>query len=208
MNIFLVGLLSLLLLTWNISEAKNLGTYGAVYFITETDLVEFIKTQLKAWEASGRLQEEEKAIQERVMQSARRPAAVDFLTTTTMPHAFNYTPTLTLMQSIVDATGRILYPKGTTVNALDTVTFHSTWLFFNADDPRQVRWAIAESKKHSVVKFILISGDVFLTSKTLGRVYFDSQGNLSKKLGLQHIPCAVYQERDHLHIQEFSVGDA
>lgn len=206
-NYLALCMLSLTLIT-NTSVAKNLGTYGAVYSITENDLVEFIKSKLNAWNTSGRLQIEEKRIQEKVIESARRPTPVDFLTTTTTPHAFHYTPTFTLQQSIVDARGHVLYPKDTTVNVFDTITFHSTWLFFNADDPRQVKWAISQAKKFNLVKYILVSGDVFVISKTLGRIYFDQQGNLSKKLGLQHIPCAVYQERDHLRIQEFAVGDA
>ena len=102
----------------------------------------------------------------------------------------------------------MLYPKGKTVNALETLTFHSTWLFFNADDPRQVRWAVLQAKRFNIVKFVLVHGDVFLTSKKLGRIYFDQQGVLSHKLGLQHIPCAVYQEGNHLRIHEFAVEGA
>lgn len=206
-SIFSILAIALTVLTLQIHsvKAENLGTYGVVYPILETDLLDFIRSQLSAWKESGKLQQEEEKIQQKIKYTVRHPKPVAFLTTTHNPREYNYVPIFKLTHDIRDAQGKILLPQGKTVNALDTMILHDTLLFFNADDQRQVEWAVLEGKKHDSVKYILTGGDIFLTSKKLGRIYFDQEGVISKKLELEHIPCAVYQVKNHLHIQEFNI---
>jgi len=128
------------------------------------------------------------------------------LTTTSHPKTFYYDPTFVLQRNIRDAEGKILIPKGTTVNPLSKFKLHKVLFFFDADDERQISWALKQSKKYDFVKYILINGNIKEASKKLNsRVYFDQYGIITRKLKIKHIPCIVKQKGDLLEIKEFAV---
>lgn len=203
--VFFVLLISLQPIT---VQAVNLGVYGQVYPIQEQDFLVFIHDRLQQLEKSGKLNTLKNQFIARVKAHVYRPTPVDGLTTTDNPKTFYDDPTFTVVHDMTDMNGHIIARKGTIIRPLSTITLHSVWLFFNADDPRQIAWALSMVKIHPdrIVKFILVRGDISKAEKALnGRIYFDQEGLISKKLGLKHIPCVVEQQGDRLLVREFKV---
>ena len=188
------------------SYAKNLGTWGSVYPITEEDFTKFIHERLLALKNSGKLREIQNNFVRRVKAHTLRPMPVAGLTTTDNPKTVYYDPTFILQHDIKDATGKTLFPAGTTVNPLKKVKLHEALFFLDADDTRQIKWALKNEKHYNFVKYILVNGDIKDATKALhNRVYFDQYGKLTGKLGITHIPCIVTQKGLKLQIKEYSL---
>ena len=82
--------------------------------------------------------------------------------------------------------------------------------FIDADDKRQINWALDNVKKYDYMKYILVKGNIKDAGKILNdRIYFDQHGLITRKLGIKHIPCIVKQEekqeKKKLQIQEFAI---
>ena len=187
-------------------QAKNLGVYGVTFEIIEKDFKEFIYERLHQLQQNGMLDKFNKKFLSNVKNHTLRPTPVKGLTTTDNPQTFYYDPTYVLKEDIRNANGKILTPKGTTINPFDVIKLHSVWLVFNADDKRQLQWAREIAKKHDYTKYILVQGNIKDTSNTLkDRVYFDQYGAITKQLDIKHIPCLVRQKNKKLQITEFSL---
>ena len=136
------------------------------------------------------------------------------------PRMFYYDPTYVLDRDIEDHKGNIIAKKETVINPLDTVTMHGILFFLDADDKRQIRWALNHTKeikktkknekaiKYDRIKYVLVKGNIKDAGKKLNdRIYFDQYGLITKKLGIKHIPCTVKQEKKRLLIQEFALEE-
>jgi conjugal transfer pilus assembly protein TraW len=137
-----------------------------------------------------------------------RPIPVYGLTITKKPKTFYYDPTYILNKNIEDHEGNIIAKKGTVINPLDTIMLHGVLFFLDADDKRQIKWALENAKKHDYVRYILVKGNIKEAGKRLNdRIYFDQYGLITKQLGIKHIPCIVKQEGKKLQIQEFALEE-
>lgn len=186
-------------------QAKDLGVWGATFPVIEHDMKEFIYARLNNMKQNGELEK----IKEKFIQNAKahilRPNPVLELTTTQEPKTFYHDPTYVLDKDIKDDKGRIIAKSGTTINPFDTVKLSGILFFFNADDKRQVLWAIENGKKYDYVKYVLIRGNIKEAGEVLrDRIYFDQYGLITQSLGIKHIPCIVKQSDKKLQIQEFS----
>ncbi len=191
----------------NLAQAKNLGVWGPVFPIEEQDIREFIYQRLNGMEQNGEMAKVKEKFIENVKKHTLRPTSVAGLTTTDNPKTFYYDPTYILNKNIEDHEGNIIAKKGTVINPLDTITLHGVLFFLDADDKRQIKWAIKNAKKYDYVRYILVKGNIKEAGKKLNdRVYFDQYGSITRKLGISHIPCIVKQERKKLQIQEFAVS--
>jgi len=189
-------------------EAKNLGVWGTLFPIAEQDLREIIYQRLHEMEQNGEMAKLREKFISRVKEHTLRPTPVAGLTTTEKPQTFYYDPTYTLTQNIEDHEGKIIAKKGTVINPLDVVTLRGVLFFLNADDAKQIAWALAQGKKYNYVKYILVRGNIQEAGKRLNeRIYFDQHRSLTKQLGIKHIPCIVKQEGKRLQIQEFALED-
>ena len=211
---FYILLIFFIPLITNVSLAKSLGVWGTVYPIIEEDMKEFIYKRLEIMQQNGELEKAKQKFIENVKEHSLRPAPVLGLTTITdvsEVKMFYYDPTFVLNRDIEDAGGRILFAKGMKINPLEKVTLHSVLFFLNADDKRQVKWAIDEAKKFSYfsyVKYILVQGNIKDAGDALNnRVYFDQYGSLVKKFGIKHVPCVVLQDGLKLKIQEVAIKE-
>jgi conjugal transfer pilus assembly protein TraW len=202
--------------------AKDLGTYGSTFAISEINMIDLIKDTLIQKKKDGQLAKLEQQFKNTVQKEVLTPKAVD-LGTTTKPKLFEYIPTYTVSNDIKDANGLMLYPKGTTFNPLDVKTYpkriryyysninYTTILvFFDGRDNRQLNFVksllLDLNKKHKAYKLIMTGGNIADTSKYLNqRVYFDQNGKLSSQMHLQHVPTVVYQSGTHFNLQEYSV---
>jgi conjugal transfer pilus assembly protein TraW len=190
--------------TPSLAYAKNLGVWGPLFPIEEQDIREFIYQRLNEMEQNGEMLKLNEKFIKNVKEHTLRPTPVSGFTITKKPKTFYYDPTYILNKDIEDHEGNIIAKKGTVINPLDTIKLHGVLFFLNADDERQIKWALENTKKHDYVKYILVKGNIKEAGKRLNdRIYFDQYGLITKQLGIKHIPCIVKQEGKKLQIQEF-----
>ena len=199
-------ILILIIFTTSSVFAKNLGVWGAVFPIEEQDIKEFIYSRLNQMKQNGDLEKIKNFFIKNVKKHILRPTPEPNITITAEPKIFYYDPTYILTKDILDEKNRVIAKAGTTINPLNTITMHSVWLFFNADDKDQVRWALENAKKYNYVKYILVRGNIKDAGNILKqRIYFDQKGLITKQLGIAHVPCIAKQVGKKIQIQEAHV---
>jgi len=202
-RIFFIAIVGFIVST---AFAKNLGVWGAVFPVVEQDIKEFIYERINQMQQSGEFKKLKEKFIRNVKDHALRPAPVLGLTVTKKPKTFYYDPTYVLTQNIEDEKGGIIAKAGTTINPLGTIRLHGVMFFLDADDKRQIKWALENGKKYDYVRHILVRGNIKDAGRVLNdRIYFDQNGLITKQLGIKHIPCIVKQEGKKLQIQEFGL---
>lgn len=186
------------------SRAADLGTIGPTYGIAEPHLLAFIEQSLREKERSGELQRLEEEARARGVAAVKHPAPVSGVRSTETARTFYVDPSFTLDRNIVDAQGRLLFPAGTRKNPLEVVSLSKRLLFFDARDRRQVARAreLVATYEGSVKP--ILTGGSYLDLMRAWRtpVYFDQQGVLTRRLGIQQVPALVSQEGQRLRIDE------
>ncbi len=182
--------------------AQDLGNLGKVYPILEQDALERIQEKMNTFVKSGQYQKEAKKYGERFKSYLKRPRGLS-LPQTNQERLFTYDPTFVLSREITDASGRILYRKGTRVNPLKVIRLNKKLCFINADDPEQVEWIQKDCSDNLLNKFILTQGDYLeLSQKLKRRLYFDQRGFLTQKFGIKAVPAMVYQQEGKIYVKE------
>ena len=201
------------------ANAKNLGVIAPTFPIAEMDMLDWIQARLKHLEQTGEMAKMEDMFKEQVKQSVKRPQPVEGITTTTAPTTFFVDPTLTLKEDITNEKGEVLFPKGFQINPFDATTWPNggglppiqltkQLAFLDGDDERQIAWAKAYREQHPnvIIKWILTNGEPEKVFKALNeRIYFDQQGNITRKLTIKHIPTLAKQDGKRWKMQEFTV---
>ena len=179
-------------------DAKDLGTVGATFEIQERSLLKIIEERLQELQASGKIEEHQKTIQQKVRHSIERPQAVASFQRATSYQSRDFDPSFVLDKDIKDHEGNFIAKKGTTYNPLDNHSFGQSLVFIDGDDSTQVTWALAQKGK-----IVLIQGAPLLLAKTHGRIFFFDQGGvLAKKFELTHVPAKISQSSKVLKIEE------
>ena len=188
----------------SVVHATDLGTLGPTYGIAEPHLLNFIEQRLRDKERSGELQRLMQEAQTRGIESVQRPAPVPGLRPTETARTFYVDPSFTPDRNVVDAQGRLLFAAGTRKNPLDVVSLSKHLLFFDARDPRQVARARELVTRYDGKLKPILTGGSYLDLMKAWRVavYFDQQGTLIRRLGIQQIPAIVSQEGQRLRIDE------
>lgn len=189
-------------------HAKSFGVVGEVFPIGEKSFLTLIEERLASLKASGELETMNQQWVQTAAEHANRPAALD-LQRTNRSVSHDYVPEMTLSQDITNESGRILYSKGTHVNALQHMpTYEPCWLFFNGDDAAQLHWAIKQQAHCPNPKMILTGGAVNTAEKTLHSViYFDQAGKITRQLHITHVPAKVLRRQNHLVIHEMAIKE-
>ncbi|WP_299006909.1 type-F conjugative transfer system protein TraW [uncultured Shewanella sp.] len=222
MKLIIISQIALLATFSSFVNAKNIGVVGHVFPIAEIDMLQWIDKRLATYQATGKLDELKENFQNQVKETVKRPAPLGLETTVT-PRTFTVDPTLILAKDIIDHKGTVIYPKGTRINPFDLATwpklqqssishfsFSKTLIFFNGDDKQQVEWAkrYQEQYPNKSIKWILTEGEPANTQKQLqARIYFDQQGNITRKLAIQYVPSVVEQKDTLWQVQEIDVSD-
>lgn len=82
--------------------------------------------------------------------------------------------------------------QGEVMNPLQYVPFNQTLYFINGDDPAQVAWMKRQTPPILESKIILVQGSIPEMQKSLdSRVYFDQNGVLCQRLGIDQVPARV-----------------
>lgn len=190
------------------SLAKDLGIIGQTYPIVETDFLEWIKSKLLVMQQNGELSSAQQQLLRNAKEYMVRPKPVVIVTRATENHSFTYDPSVVVPYDITDHLGNIIYHAGTRVNPLQKMPLSKALLFFDSDDAEQCHWAQQiDSELKGKDKVILVKGDVIAQQKVWQRtIYFDQQGLITKRLGIQHVPVIVSQQDDHLLIREIKLS--
>ncbi|PWY53804.1 type-F conjugative transfer system protein TraW [Legionella qingyii] len=203
-----VLLVSLMLaIYWDVN-AKSFGVVGEVFPIAEKSFLVLIEERLRTLTTSGELEALNRKWINTVVNHTNRPTALGLeRINQTIRHY--YKSEITLSQDITDHKGNVLYPKGTYVNAMEYMpAYRPCWLFFNADDKAQVRWAQMQKSKCPNPKFILTGGAIKRAEKSLNAViYFDQEGRIIRKLNIEHVPAQVTRKENQLLIVEVAIKE-
>ena len=200
----LVVLLVVLVVGGAPAIADDLGVVGPTYEITERDLIEVMKSRLAAMEKTGELAKFEDNYKKKIINEIEHPMPVPGITATAAASVHYYDPAITTDHDITDASGKILYPRGTRVNALDHIGWNKYLLFVDGRDEKQLAFSkkvIAASDRP--VKLVLVAGaPLELMRQWKIPVYFDQGGALTRRFGITHVPAIVRQEGKRLRIDE------
>ncbi|STX55690.1 Type-F conjugative transfer system protein [Legionella beliardensis] len=201
--------LSLIMMLWGGSvSAKSFGVVGEVFPVAEKSFLVLIYERLQALTASGELD----ALNQRWVQTvafhANRPTALG-LKRTDRSITHDYYPEVTLSADILDDRGRLLYAKGTQINALERLpAYQPCWLFFNSEDEAQLHWAAQQKVTCNNPKFILTGGSVQAAEQKLQAViYFDQAGRITTKLAILHVPALVKRAGNRLTVVEQAIKE-
>lgn len=188
------------------AAAKDLGVQGAVFPITEVDILTLIETKLRAAQANGTIDRLNSQFKDRAKRSIMNPPPVDGLTTTHAPRTWLYDPSVVVPQDLADQNGRVFARAGDKINPLVSMPgFNRVFVFVDGDDERQVRLAMNEIRRFGTIRTIvmLVKGspvEVMRREKT--RVYFDQGGKLTAKFGLRQVPAIAMRQGDVMRVSE------
>lgn len=188
------------------SFAEDLGQIGNVYPIVERNLIDVFKSRAQARIDDGTWNKLMDKQRDALKKYVEHPIGLK------LPRAEKYgltyyDPTMVLGQDIVDASGKLLYAKGTKVNPLDYRQYSRTLCFIDGEDDAQVQWV----KKHCLdpvqAKIILVDGPILDISRTLNvPLYFDQYGILIRHFGVKAVPSVIRQSGRAFAIEEFGVS--
>lgn len=187
--------------------AVDYGKIGPTYEVTEPDMLAWIEKRVAEKVASGEALRYQQQQAEKIKRKLLNPAPLGSVTRASRNRTQYYDPTFTVDENITDDRGQILVAAGTTINPLDRVGLSRPLVFFDARDRNQVVFAkrFLDSRE-GLAKPILVGGSYFeLMKKWDTPVYFDQQGALIRKLGIQHVPAIVSQEGRRLRIDEIAL---
>ncbi|HQS84688.1 MAG: type-F conjugative transfer system protein TraW [Alphaproteobacteria bacterium 16-39-46] len=184
--------------------ARDFGTRGHLYQITEPDLLKHMMQKLVKIKENGKLQHYNQLLQDKAQKSVHRPFPVSGITHTQRQKEFFYDPSFRVPFELKDHKGRIFQKKGTHINPLTYQALNQSLIFIDGNDEAQIVWADKVYRENrQKAKVILTAGEPFKLMESWDRpVYFDQAGQLTKKLGIKHAPAIVKQEGLRLKITE------
>lgn len=197
MLVFIIGLFSPSIFL----RASNLGVYGAIYSITEPDMLDEINHKLLALKKNGKIEQMQLAFASRSVNHLLRPTPVAGVSDLQgEPSVHFYTPKIFLKKDLFNTQHRLIAKAGTVLNPLSCRNFNEALVFVNGDNPKQLTFVKSIEKRlknhYSQMKVILVKGDIKETGIVLRRkIYFDQQGKLCKVFGITHTPTIVTQAK-------------
>mgnify|MGYP001604686895 CR=1 FL=1 len=195
---------SVLLLCGTGVLAIDLGALGPTYGIGEPHLLNFIEQRLRDKERTGELQRLIEQAQTRGTDAVTRPQPIPGLRVTETARTFYFDPSFTLDRNIIDGQGHLLFAAGLRKNPLEVVSLSKHLLFFDARDRRQVARARDLITRYDGKVKPILTGGSYLDLMRAWRmpVYYDQQGTLTRRFGIQQVPAIVSQEGARLRIDE------
>jgi conjugal transfer pilus assembly protein TraW len=178
-----------------VCQAEDLGTFGETFAIKERDMQEEILEKLLRFEADGGMEKERRNMQRQIAENVKNPKAVEGIKHTETPRTFEFDPSIEVQRDLKDHRGKIFARKGERFNPLDRIFMTKPLLFIDGADEDHIDWAERQLKIRPTAKVILVKGSPFEVEKKLEReVYFDQQGHITFRLGIDRVPALVYQE--------------
>ena len=187
------------------AQARDYGQHGTHFKIIETDLLEQIANRLSSMQKNGDIERLNRNLKARTIARVNRPAPVAGLVSATDARSRLFDPSITIQADIRGADGRIIWPKGTRVNPLDTVPLRAPLIFLDGDDVRQLAWALGFKSRHPA-KLILTNGaPLDIMKARQRRFFFDQGGKLVQHFGIRVLPSVIDQQGQSLRIREVAL---
>lgn len=185
--------------------AADLGVQGNVFPIEEESFQEMMKRRLSKVD----LDKHNKIMEQKMFDKLFRPESAKIIPKATEYREFTYNPRFVTSHDIKDGDGNILFKKGTKVNPLDMNDFDRELWFIDALDEKQVTWYRRKVNKiDHKIRIILVGGSPLkLKERVKTEAYFDQNGALTKRFGIEHVPAIVYQKEGdkHLTVMELDI---
>lgn len=176
-------------------EAEDLGIFGETFEIQEKDLLEQILFKLRALQERGLLEREKEKVVRSIKDMIFHPMEVEGINHSQKTREYKFDPTITLTRDLCNHRKLIFAKKGEKFNPLDKLSLTKPLLFIDGEDEKQIQWALRKIKDNEQGKIILINGYPLNLQEKLQRdIFFDQQGVLTRKLGIQHVPAIVIQK--------------
>jgi len=185
-------------------SALNLGVQGSVYEIQELDGLELIIGRLREMEMNGEIENQQQILKKRALTSIEKPPMVAGLKVTQVPRTIERDLSITVPYDIRGINGEIIQKAGFKLNPLANSISKKILIFFDAEEGKQLNWALAQYKQHDgLAKLVLVNGSpLALMQQYQIPFYFDQMGSLSRYFKLEQVPAKVYQKGDKLIIAE------
>lgn len=185
--------------------ARDLGVIGPTYPVRERNIVELIQERLAEKQASGEIDGIHQHMADQAVSYVKRPPGRS-LPRANEYRASSFSPVYVLDRDIRDATGKLLFAKGTTVNPLRIKPLTKILCFIDGDDEMQVQWLIKTCSAEPKNKMILVAGNYQALADRLDmRLYFDQQAVLVDKFSIRALPAIVKQQGQELYVEEIPV---
>jgi conjugal transfer pilus assembly protein TraW len=182
--------------------ARDYGNVGQTFPVIETDLLATIETRLRRAEASGELARVNAQFAKRAEEKVKRPTPVPGLSVAERGRTWDFDPTVTIQHDVRDQKGNLIAAAGQRVNPLDFVVIRQDLVFVDGDDPAQLDWATGRYADAGA-KIIFVNGSPFeAMSREKRRFYFDQEGKLTRKFGIEHIPAVVTRAGRVMRVSE------
>lgn len=187
------------------AAAIDHGQMGEAWPIAEPDLLAVIRGRLENAKANGKLDELNARFAERVKAKVERPTPVAGIAAAIEDRSWEYDPTVAIEKDVRDHKGNLIAAAGQRINPLDTIALKQKLVFINGDRPVEVSWAMAQGDDLKA-KVIMVRGSPFdLMKKNQRRFYFDQEGSLTGKFGIEHTPATVEQKGRVLIVREIAL---
>ena len=186
-------------------SAKDLGVWGEVWPIEESDLLVQVEDALKYLEASGELARMNKEARARARERLESPPSVPGIVPATEPRTWLYDPAIIVAEDVVGPGGALIAAAGTRIEPLELRPMTWTLLFIDGTRDVEVQWALAQA---APTRIILLAGRPFDLARRHRRAfYFDQGGTLTERFGLEATPVRMRQEGLKLRIAEIPLDD-
>ncbi|MDH2328350.1 hypothetical protein QCN27_15905 [Cereibacter sp. SYSU M97828] len=187
------------------ASAKNFGSYGTVFPIEEPDFLEEIISRFRAMEENGGLEQMERDMQQTTRDYIARPAIGAILPPAEEYRAFEFDPSITLDRDLTDHEGRVFAPAGTRINPLEHSSFSKRIVVIDGDAPAQVDYALAEGDELDTLIVIAKGAPLELGRAHGRRFWFDQQGVIVDRFGIERLPTLITRADPMLLIEEIPV---
>lgn len=187
-------------------EARDYGQAAQAFPVIEPDLLATIEARLRTAEGSGELARTNEMFARRVEAKVRRPNPVAGITPARQLRSWDFDPSVTIERDVRDQKGNLIAAAGQKINPLDFVAIRQDLVFIDGDDAEQLAWATTRYADLKA-KIIFVSGSPIeqMTAKKR-RFYFDQEGKLTGKFGIEHTPAVVTQTGKVMRVSEIVIS--
>lgn len=183
----------------SIATAQSLGVVGEVFPVAEMSFLALIEEKLQDSKVLADWTQQ-------MLSEIDRPHALK-LPRALKTKTHTYVPQVILKNDIVNHASKVIWKQGTSINALEQLpSYRPHWIFLNADDIAQQRWAKRQLQGN--VKVILTGGSLRDASTSIQQeIFFDQGGRISQQLEITHVPASVTRKENTLLIREISIKE-
>ena len=188
------------------AQAKDFGTYGALFPIHEQDVLELITSGFENLEATGRLDEIKRESQDLVRTRVERPKG-QVLPRATAARSFEVDLSVTVERDLADHRGQVFARAGTRINPLEYSRFSKRIVMIDGDDPDQVAFALKSGNELDTL-IVLTNGPSLALMREHGRrFWFDADGQMAQKFSVVAVPSVITRADPVMRVDEIALGE-